>query len=70
MAVVLSFLMLTFSIVANAGCQNTNKVSDIRSKCKTYCVNNYGVTNAPNVNTTVKIIMIMGYHTLFHNNFV
>ena len=28
------------------------------------------LTNAPNVNTTVKIILIMGYHTLFHNNFV
>ena len=54
MAVVLSFLMLTFSQVANAGCQNTNKVFDIRSKCKTYCVNNNGV--------------IALYHTYFLNN--
>ena len=28
------------------------------------------LTNAPNVKTTVQIILIMGSHILFHNNFV
>ena len=54
MAVVLSFLMLTFSHVADAGCYNTNKVFDIRPKCKTYCANNNGVTAQ--------------YHTFSRNN--